>query len=87
VYATDDNKDIPDLPYIEDLAVRHFPNLDIFKLDIDHREYFATWLSSRKNSILVSGSYGRSDLSNLFRHSFVNKAIAAHDVPVFIAHR
>lgn len=86
VYATDDNKDIPDLPYIEELATRHFTHLSIFKLDIDPKEQFATWLSGRKNSILVTGSYGRSNLSNLFRRSFVTKAIEAHNVPVFITH-
>ena len=87
VYATDENKDIPDLPYIEELVSRHFPNLSVFKLDIDPKDYFATWLSGKTNSILVSGSYGRSDLSNLFSHSFVSQVIAAHDIPVFIAHR
>ena len=86
VYATANNKEIPDLPYIEELAARHFPNLSIFKLDIDPKAYFATWLSTRKNSILVTGSYGRSGLSNLFSHSFVTKVIEEHDVPIFIAH-
>ena len=87
VYATDDNKDIPDLPYMEELAARHFTNLSIYKLDIDSKKYFTTWLSGRENSILVTGSYGRSEISNLFRRSFVTKAIEAHHLPIFLAHR
>jgi hypothetical protein len=86
VYASSDNKDVPDLSYIEELVTRHFTNLSIYKLDIDSKEYFTTWLSDRKNSILITGSYGRSEISNLFRCSFITKAIEAHHVPIFIAH-
>lgn len=87
VYAADNNNEIPDLPYIEELAVRHFPNLTFYKLNIDPDSYFTTWLSERRNTLVVAGSFGRSGLSSLLRQSFVTDAIREHDLPLFIAHQ
>ena len=50
-------------------------------------KYFNTWLSEIPNPIVVSGAYGRSLLSRVFRRSFVEDTLRAHQVPVFIAHR
>jgi nucleotide-binding universal stress UspA family protein len=41
----------------------------------------------KRSALLVSGSYGRSGLSQLFKKSFVNEIIAEHRLPVFIAHK
>src|SRR5207245_6571487 len=71
VYAADSNKEIPDLTYIEELAGQHFPDLTFYKLDIDPKAYFGTWLSERKNTLIVTVSFGRSGVSFLLRFSFI----------------
>ena len=83
----DPQKGLPELPYLEELAARHFPNLTIMKLDIDPGEYFATWLANVKGAMLVAGAKGRSGFSTLFRKSFVSGIIREHMLPVFIAHK
>lgn len=88
VYANDDAlEDFPDKIQIEELAARHFSDLTFFKLNINPRKYFGDWVSEKKSALLVSGSFGRSGLSQLFRKSFVKDVIADHSLPVFIAHK
>lgn len=88
VYAnTDAEEDFPDKILVEELAARHFSNLELFKLDAKPKKYFSTWISEKKSAMLVSGSYGRSGLSQLFKKSFVKDVIADHRLPVFIAHK
>ncbi len=88
VYAnTDAEEDFPDKILVEELAARHFGNLTLFKLDVKPKKYFSTWISEKKSAMLVSGSYGRSGLSQLFKKSFIKEVIADHRLPVFIAHK
>jgi nucleotide-binding universal stress UspA family protein len=88
VYADDDaEEDFPDKIQIEELAARHFKNLTFFKLNLNPKKYFSTWVSEKGSSILISGSYGRSGLSRLFKKSFIQEVIADHRLPVFIAHK
>ena len=45
VYANDDaEEDFPDKIQIEELAARHFSNLTLFKLDVNPKKYFSTWI-------------------------------------------
>lgn len=83
----DKDQPIQDKSNIEELALRHFPDFSTTNLDIDSKEYFASWISEKKNSILVSGSFGRSSFAIMFRKSFSADVIAAHQVPVFITHK
>lgn len=88
VYANDDaEEDFPDKIQIEELSARHFSNLTMFKLDINPKKYFSIWIREKKSAMLVSGSYGRSGLSELFKKSFIKDVIATHSLPVFIAHK
>ncbi len=88
VYANDDpSEDFPDKIQIEELAARHYSDLTMFKLDINPRKYFGDWVAEKKSALLVSGSYGRSGLSQLFRKSFVKDVLVDHHLPVFIAHK
>lgn len=84
-----ENKDevIPEKENMQELASQHFSNLKILKLDIDPKRYFRTWMSEQKNSILVSGAFGRSMISQAFRKSFVADIIKEHQLPVFVAHK
>ena len=78
---------MPDEVYVEELLARHYNQLTIFKLDVEPDEYFSTWLSNKKQAMLIAGSYGRSGLSEIFRKSFITEAIKAHKLPIFIAHK
>jgi len=88
VYVSDDDtKSLPEMQQMEELAGRHFPNLSMLNLRLDTKALFNTWLSERRSSILVCGSYGRSGISQLFKKSFITDIIGEHMLPVFIAHR
>jgi hypothetical protein len=88
VFASKDaDKEIPGKLQLKELATRHFANLTIFKLEVNPKKYFSDWLLEKKSAMVISGSYGRSGLSQLFKKSFVKEVIAAHKLPVFIAHR
>jgi nucleotide-binding universal stress UspA family protein len=88
VYASDKKEtDIPYKVYIEEYAARHFNNLELFKLSVDPSKYFDEWTDIKEHSLVVAGSYGRSDVSETFKRSFITKIIAKHKLPVFIAHK
>lgn len=80
-------EEFPEESNIEELAARHFSDLTLTRLEADPDKYFSSWLMEHGKSILVSGAYGRSALSRLFRKSFVSKVISDHKLPVFIAHK
>lgn len=87
VYAEDkEDKDFPSKQDIVELATQHYKNLSFYKLEVDPKKYFSTWMNERKGSIIVSGSFSRSSFSQLFHKSFVRDIIREHKIPVFIAH-
>lgn len=81
------NDSIPDQVYIEELALRHFKNLTLFKIGTNTKNEFMTWLASQKNPLLIAGAFGRSGLSEFFRRSFISDIIMNYKTPVFIAHK
>jgi nucleotide-binding universal stress UspA family protein len=88
LYVSDDpEKSFPDEVQIEELAARHFSKLSLFKLAINPKQFFNTWIFDKKSAMLVSGSYGRSGFSRLFKKSFITEVIRDHRLPIFIAHR
>jgi len=87
VYIGDEKHEIPDQVLIEELVARHFENLTIIKVTSDHKNGFITWFEEHKHSLLVSGSFGRSGVSELFRKSFIIDIIKEFKTPVFIAHK
>ena len=88
VYSKEDEKhDIPDQILLEEYAVKHFKDLTIFKNNADPGSYFNSLFLERKNTLLISGSYGRTGLGSLFHKSFVSELIQDHAVPVFICNR
>jgi hypothetical protein len=78
--------EIPHEVNIEELVARHFPNLTITKLDLQPGENLREWLAEKEAPIIISGSFGRSLASRLFKKSFASGIINDHRLPVFIAH-
>ncbi len=85
--SADPDTEIPDEPFIEELAVKHYKDLTVAKLNFDPKKFFSVWTSEEKPAIVISGSFGRSGLSRLFKKSFVADIIHEHETPVFIAHQ
>ena len=83
----DEREKIPFEPYIEELAARHFSDLTISKIELDARKYFTTWISEKKSALIISGSFGRSSFSQMFKKSFLSEVIRQHLIPVFIGHK
>jgi len=81
------DSEIPEEVNMEELAARHFSDLTVTKIDSSSAKYFGAWISEKKSAILVSGSFGRSVFSRIFRKSFISDVIRDHKLPVFIAHR
>jgi len=86
VHASGKEKDIPDRPYIQELAARHFRDLTFLGLEADPKKYFDTWIMDKEHTMLVAGSYGRSALSELLKQSFAEGVVQERQLPVFIAH-
>lgn len=88
VYASaKTHPEMPEIDYMKELVSRHFPNLTLHLLEGKPKKYFGNWIHEIKNPVLVSGSFGRSGLSEVFKPSFVSEVINEHKIPVFIAHR
>lgn len=87
VYIDENGGPVPDEPLLTEYLARHFPGLTIESLDFDPRKYFSTWLSEKKNSMVVAGAYGRGLVSNIMKKSFIASVIEEHQVPLFVAHR
>jgi hypothetical protein len=86
VTAEDDGRDMPKLEYIEELTARHFSALTIQNLSGENKHSFGNWISEKRGSLLITGAYGRGELSSLFKKSFVTDVIRQHKIPIFIAH-
>jgi len=80
-------EELPDQDYIEELAARHFTNLTLEGLQLDPVKFFDSWLLENQKAILISGAFGRSDISRLIRKSFIIEMLKDHRMPVFIAHK
>lgn len=85
--SSDTGVEIPEIRNIEELVTCHYPELTFMNLNFEPTRNFKEWLQNKKGSILVSGAFGRSDFSMLFKKSFVQNIIKEHRMPVFIAHK
>jgi hypothetical protein len=88
VYIHQESSDaIPDLESLKQFTRSKFDCMSFSKLHFNAADYFSTWISEKKNVLLVSGSFSRSPLSYLGKRSFSEDIIHDHRLPVFIAHR
>lgn len=86
VTAEDENKEIPNLELITELAGRHYPSLTVETLVGETRHSFGRWMNGKSRALLITGAFGRGEVSNIFRHSFITDVIRTHRVPIFVAH-
>jgi hypothetical protein len=87
VYLSESKEgEFPDRKNIEELTSTYFINLHILRLHMDHKDFFSRWLPAHDSTWLVTGSYGRSEISQLFSRSFVAGLIREHKTAVFMAH-
>lgn len=87
-FASHREDDLPERDRMSELAARHFKNLTLQRMDIIKPEkFFHDWIAEKRGSLVVAGSFARSGLSESIRKSFIYETIAAHKVPVFIAHK
>jgi nucleotide-binding universal stress UspA family protein len=83
----DEDEELPHQELIEELAAKHFSNLTIEVVSTETAASFANWMAEHDDYLLVAGAYGRSELSNLFKKSFLSEVIEQHKTPVFVAHK
>ena len=87
VYVDEKGKgSIPDNDLIRELGNIHFRNFRMLRLRMTTDRFYDSWISMMSNPWLVAGAFGRSEWSRLFTHSFVNRLIKEHKVPLFLAH-
>ena len=87
VYAGKETTLFPDEKYIKELISAHFSQTTWVMVETNPKKYFSTRISEKIGACVVSGAFGRGDLSRIFKKSFMTDLIAEHRLPVFIAHR
>jgi hypothetical protein len=88
VYINEDlESKIPEVEAIRELCELHFKKLRMLTLRMRSGQFYHTWIGMMTNPWLVTGSFGRSALSQAFSTSFSAELIREHRVPVFIAHK
>lgn len=86
LYIEENKKTLPDKILIEELAARHFSDLTITTMAEGEKKHINDWVKEQESPMIVSGSFGRSGLSELFRTSFAMDVIKKGLASVFIAH-
>lgn len=87
LYAGEDAGGLPDQVYIEELVLRHFNDLTIDTMHAKPGVHLQEWLAGHGNPLVVTGAFGRSGISQLFKKSFLTELIQKHQTPLFIAHK
>jgi hypothetical protein len=87
VHTDEEDTVLPHAPLIKELAALHFHNISFQSLELNARDYFATWISEKQKGILISGAFSKPYFTRMFKKSFVADTLKAHLLPVFIAHR
>lgn len=86
VYLNEGAEPFPFKQEIETLLQHHFKHSSLLELDVQTVDQFGLWMSENKNALLVSGSYGRSFLSEMIWKSFIHDVLKDQKVPLFITH-
>jgi len=78
---------IPEEDAVRELCGLHYKKFRVLKLKMRPADFYHTWIGMMSNPWLVTGSFGRSALSETFSRSFSTELIREHKVPVFVAHK
>lgn len=88
IYVKEEESDVfPDIDRLKQFTRLKLDCMSFTKLRFRADGFFATWIEDKKNALLVSGSFGRSELSYKVKPGFATKVIGQHSLPVFISHR
>lgn len=85
--TTKEEETWPHEKQIKELMKAHFSQVNWQLLFLPEKSMFSAWLMENETAIVVSGSFGRSGLSMMFKKSFITDAINEHQLPVFITHK
>ncbi|MCG2616276.1 universal stress protein [Terrimonas sp. NA20] len=69
-----------------DWIQNHYSNIGFRVIEGNTDDGLFDYLFKRKNSFIVMGAYGRSNISRFFRHSEADLLINVMTQPIFIAH-
>ena len=72
---------------VENWGKAHFSNFSILKLSQLGPDQVEEYAENKNKAVVVTGSFGRSDVSMTWKGSFSQHIICRHKVPVFIAHK
>ncbi|MET0637907.1 MAG: hypothetical protein ABWZ25_17885 [Chitinophagaceae bacterium] len=87
IYAKSDSlTDLPGGKSIRELVNAHYPQAEWVREDFSPKKFFSTWLAEQDEPFLITGAYGRTAISRMFKKSFISEIISEHRVPIFIAH-
>jgi len=82
----DDKDEFPQINLLQELVESHYQPFTIESVP-QKPEIFQSWLDENHHYLLITGAYGRGELSLLFKKSFINSIIKAQRVPIFVAHQ
>jgi nucleotide-binding universal stress UspA family protein len=83
----DEDEQLPHQELIEELVAKHFSNLTLEIISSISERAFLKSMAEKEDALLVAGAFGRSELSTLFKKSFLSEIIHDHQIPVFVAHK
>ena len=75
------------LELMTDFCKSHFTDFKVVQLPELSPTQLESYAENQSKAVIVSGSFGRNDVSMMWKGSFSEHIIAQHKVPVFIAHR
>ncbi|WP_343674207.1 hypothetical protein [Chitinophaga sp.] len=78
------NGNVPSTTLIQELGAVHYQDFQV--LVLEKMDLFENWIKKIPAPILITGAFGRSGISSMFRSSFAGKALSSFSFPVFIAH-
>ena len=77
----------PDKHYLTEWLKEHYSDLHFETRKGDSSTQLFEWLFKRRNTFVVIGAYGRTALSQFFKHSHAELLIHLLSQPIFIAHQ
>lgn len=87
VYGSDKDEELPDQVLMEEFCLRHFGSLKLQHLSTGSASELTGWLKQQAGSMVVTGSFGRPALSQLFKKSMLTEMIRNQKLPLFISHK